>query len=262
MEQKTFLKGSLKDGKIVRWLDKMMPLKFYIAPFRWYKAKNEDLRYREMVIRALQIWEQATNNKVRFVVTDEKMNSHINLEWQRIDRKALGYCQFSSNNSILYTAEVQIGLSDGIICQRYQDENEVFHTILHEIGHSIGLGHSPYKSDIMYSPHQYGVINLSQNDKETADILYSLPCGISCKEIADSYNLQIKDIDELFFSLKKRMSKNKKNVINTSDNKDLLKETENLAEIKKYNIQLQNVRISDDVINYLKKTRHKKIDKT
>ena len=35
---------------------------------------------------------------------------------------------------------VQIGISDGIIHKQYMDENEVYHTILHEIGHAVGRG--------------------------------------------------------------------------------------------------------------------------
>lgn len=54
----------------------------------------------------------------------------------------------------LYSAEVSIGLTEGLVHADYMDEGEVYHTILHEIGHAVGLGHSPFKKDIMYTPHQ------------------------------------------------------------------------------------------------------------
>jgi hypothetical protein len=64
MQKKTYLQESLRNGKIIRWTDNSMPLKFYIAPFRFYSKIDEDYKYREMVLRALDIWQKASAGKV------------------------------------------------------------------------------------------------------------------------------------------------------------------------------------------------------
>lgn len=46
---------------------------------------------------------------------------------------------------------------------------------LHELGHAIGLGHSPVKSDALYP--QTSATDLTARDRSTAMLLYSIPTG-------------------------------------------------------------------------------------
>jgi len=253
-EKETYLQYNLKDGRLIRWPDHCFPLTFYIAPFRWYRGRGEETKYYSMVQKAIQTWEIASDRKCRFQFVSNLNDSQVNLEWKRVDRKSLGYCLFNFDEQArLYSAEVQIGLSDGILHAKYMDENEVYHTILHEIGHALGLGHSPYTSDIMYTPHQYGNVSLSRRDANSIKWLYNLPLGASVNDLNSKFRMNEKDIDVVLYHVMHSDGSASQENITLTEQKNLWDEQKKLAEIKKYQVMaLQNIQISQNMSDFIK----------
>lgn len=258
MKRNTYLNGSVKNGNIMRW--PINNLVVYVAPMKFYSKAGEDAKYRKMVLDAFSVWSAATGGKLKFRVTNVLLESNINVDWKRVDRQALGHCYFSWDaQGRLYGAEVSIGLTDGRIHQQYDSDIEVYHTILHEVGHALGLNHSPYKSDIMYTPHQYGVSALSENDKLSINWLYRLQAGASVKQIASKYGISTStDIDAVIRKIEsKNENKDEQPRIQISTNRDLLTEATNIGDLKRYNMMLQNISLSSNVKNYLNNNRQK-----
>ncbi len=252
MNKLTYLNSNLKKGCIFRWPEQCMPIPVYIAPCTFYSISEADrYAYINMVIEAFNSWERVSGGKVSFTLTNSIYDSFISVEWRRVDRKSLGDCKFSfDNQDRLCSAFVSIGISDGLLHRQYADENEVFHTILHEIGHAIGLGHSPNPEDIMYTPHQYGKVNLSQRDINSVKWLYNLPLGTSATTLNATYSTSLHNIDDIILQISggKVQSQFQRTLNNiNSSSRNLEDDQKKLEQIKKFHLSIQDIKLPKEI---------------
>lgn len=268
MIKATYLDECLQRGIIVRWPIGAMPIKVFISPCRWYASKGSDnYTYKAMAKKAFDDWAAASDGLISFEFVSTLYDSQINLEWKRVERKSLGHCQFSYDSKRrLFSAEVSIGLSDGVLHGDYQNMQEVYHTILHEVGHSLGIGHSPFKDDIMFVPHQFGVGQLSETDKKTLQWLYKIPAALTAEEaIRRMCNEPFTSLDEMvmykegYYQLPQEVDAAQEvqdaySEVSQEPQRDLMQEQELIAGLNLYKMSLQQIQISPKVQNYIKKS--------
>ena len=257
MNKLTYLNYHLKKGCLIRWPEKCFPLPIYIAPCSFYSMNDSDrYAYMNMAIEALNTWESVGGGTFSFVMTNSLNDSFLNIEWRRVDRKSLGNCSFNYDaDSRLYSAEVSIGISDGILHKKYMDDNEVYHTILHEIGHALGLGHSPNPDDIMYTPHQYGKVNLSKRDIDSVRWLYNFPLGSSVESLNKTYSTNCNNIDDIVMNIVNGNTESKfQKTLNSIKNpqRDLEEEQKKLAQMNKFQLSIQNVKLPKELADRFK----------
>lgn len=161
------------DSVLERWPQRIAdPIRVWIAPGDslpgWTPA------FARRVENAFADWE-SIGIPVRFAFIGDSSAAEVHLRWvDTLSAGAAGVTDWTSDaNGFMQSAEIRLAMraSDG----NPQDSRGVTAIALHEIGHLLGLAHSPSASDIM-APW-VTADDLTDEDRATARLLYSLAPG-------------------------------------------------------------------------------------
>ena len=162
-----------RENHLARWVDRSeSPITVWIQPRPGLKDFWPE--FRDRARDAFYTW-SASGIPLRFLFIDDSVSSEVRLRWvDRFSDAAAGKTYWSRDqNWWIVSADIEIAIhrSTG---EAY-DGPAIRAITLHEVGHLIGLDHSPSAGDIMAA--QVHVLGLSPTDLRTAAIVYRLPPG-------------------------------------------------------------------------------------
>jgi len=162
---------TLWDGKHWNYTD--FPLKVYVSKSnsKYFKSK-----FSKYISYALKVWEKA-DNRISFQEISSKKNADIVITFvenlmKKYEENYLGLTDYEiGRQKEIEESTVEISLLK--FNNEIVSDGEVKATIIHELGHSLGLGHSDNEKDIMYpyiNPDSFPEMNytdLSSADKNS-----------------------------------------------------------------------------------------------
>lgn len=154
----------------VKWSASRMPLKVFIDE-TGVDSKVAS-KYRPELMRAFDEWTTASTGKIKFSIVESKDAADIVCRWLRPAKTSstMGHGQPFANKSGIVHAEVTL---DTTMFGEIPPSPDLVHLLcLHEVGHALGLMHSPDANDLM-CPIIGTAHGLSDRDKNTLLHLYS-----------------------------------------------------------------------------------------
>lgn len=162
-----------RDSTVRRWADRRAdPIRVWVQQPRRLRGWHD--AFPAMVADAFAEWE-SVGIPVRFRLVADSASAEVRVLWtERLSQGESGRTVWwSTAEGWIRRAHVTLAMhaSDGVV----QQPRALRAVALHEIGHVLGLSHTPDARDIMAPWVE--VAELSAADRATARILYRLPSG-------------------------------------------------------------------------------------
>ncbi|MBS1993526.1 MAG: matrixin family metalloprotease [Cyanobacteria bacterium SZAS LIN-3] len=203
--------SSLCNNKSLRWSPQAMPLRIWMSDGRTlpapyvgcimdaatYQAATNVLQsggslsvtpsydpaYRQSALAGLRWWDWAVKEGIfSYVFTDSPRDADIVVLFvEHPPLKKAGYTLYPYANHQPCIVQLECALSDGIT--RAFKVHSMEYIMAHELGHSLGLGHSNNRSDLMTPGDEKDtgtapaapVTACSENDRASLRAIYSMP---------------------------------------------------------------------------------------
>lgn len=139
------------------WPNNRMPLKVFISSGKGVHGYRPI--FKTFVLRSLDTWCAASGKKLSYKIVNKEGEASITVDWTRDPitmqesgrtRQKAGICYVDSTGEAIDSAKVHIRTVHAFDPAKLISDGECASTTMHEIGHAVGLGHSPGCGDIMY----------------------------------------------------------------------------------------------------------------
>lgn len=166
-----YIESSKINGRLCKW-DKSL-VNVFVTPIT---ANISDKNfYYSQVQQALNVWNNVLREcgiNLQFCIIQTPQNADIVVHWVKVGRVFEGMCKYVSVvNGFIRKISIDIGLFNEFSGKNTTNES-IFASILHEFGHSLGLGHGVEIDDCMFVPHQKNIQIPSENDKYILKEIY------------------------------------------------------------------------------------------
>jgi hypothetical protein len=162
-----------RDSNVARWVERRgNPVTVWIQPTTTLRDFWPD--FRDRTRDAFYTW-AASGVPMRFLFVDDSAAAEVHVVWvDRFNDSAAGKTFWARDrNWWIVGADIEIALHRP--SGEAYDQQMIRTIALHEVGHLIGLDHSPNPDDIMSA--RVHVMALSAADLRTAALIYKLPPG-------------------------------------------------------------------------------------
>lgn len=170
-----YISNSKVKGSFIKWNKPILSV--FITEIT-AQVENKNFYYSE-ISRAVSVWNNiliANGFSLKFELTSNPQNADIIVHWTKVGRVFEGMCKYLSvvNNEIKKVS-IEVGLFNPNSPKNTTNES-IFFVMMHELGHSLGLGHGVEIDDVMFVPHQKNISVPSENDLYVLKMIYNTTC--------------------------------------------------------------------------------------